>query len=278
MSQQNLDFSTLLSKPNEFQEAVASLSTNELYAHTLTAQTKLYWPSTQDFLEKSAEWKTSHDILDAGCGPGEVLFRLINKFPEKNYFGVDLESEFIARAKKTLKATAVELRTADIFQFKEKKFDAILLWAVLQHLGEPIVAVTRLAELLRPNGRAFFYDANGKTEIHASPSLPLLTAMYTQLKEKGKGKRDADCLTTVQSRIGETPFKIVQVLDSPVSLGQNQSEIYVCFSYFVSELTKRFYALQSDQSALLDELLTWYRSPQRSVTTDNASWLVLQKK
>jgi 2-polyprenyl-3-methyl-5-hydroxy-6-metoxy-1,4-benzoquinol methylase len=260
-----------------FRKEVAALTTNELYSETLLAQTELYWPTTQQFLNNNEPWKKAQHVLDVGCGPGEVLRRLINNFPQKKYSGVDADPNFIERARKVLAGQNVELHHADIFKFAEKKYDAVLLWAVLQHLGDPVVAVRHLAKFLNPGGSAFFYDANGNTEISATPAIPLLSTLYRELKEKAQGQRNADCLSDVQKKIAELPFEIVQVEDVSVMLGSERDETYVRFSYFVSELVGRFYDIKADQAALLKELLAWLQSPEHSVRTDNGRWLVLRR-
>jgi 2-polyprenyl-3-methyl-5-hydroxy-6-metoxy-1,4-benzoquinol methylase len=278
MSVTPLEFKMLVSDPSEFRKIVAAVPTTDLYAQTLATQTAIYWPATKTFLGNSPQWKQSTDVLEAGCGPGELLSRLVKEFPRKKFFGIDIESDFIGRAQSNLMNSSVELRVCDVFSFSERTFESVLMWAVLQHLGDPLVAVRRLEKLLVSGGHAFFYDANGKTEIAANPGLPQLNALFTELKERGRGKRDADCLTTVQSRISETPFQIIEALDPVVPIEGESCDLYVVYAFLVSELTKRFYGVESDQSALLREMLDWHRSPDRKMKTGTGRWLVLKKK
>lgn len=98
----------------------------------------------------------SGELIDIGCGAGELLFRLKNTLPGKFsvLYGMDISEEAIT--------TAVAKRAADVFLRCDladadiasigRTFDVVVLAEVLEHIEDYQKAIAQAAKLLKPNG------------------------------------------------------------------------------------------------------------------------------
>ncbi len=117
------------------------------------------------------------DILDAGCGTGDILLSL----NIQNALGIDISSAMIAIAKeKGLKKNNISFLAADITTFSSsKKFDAILLFDVMEHLVNPEKAIKSLSNLLTDSGIIILTMANP----HWEPVLLLAEKLGLKMPE-----------------------------------------------------------------------------------------------
>lgn len=98
------------------------------------------------------------NILDAGCGTGDILLSL----NIQNALGIDISPAMIAIAKeKSIGKNNVSFLTSDIETFSSsKKFDAVLLFDVIEHLANPEKTLKSLSDLLTNNGIIILTMAN----------------------------------------------------------------------------------------------------------------------
>lgn len=96
-------------------------------------------------------------VLEAGCGVGAQTKIIAVKNPDTNFISVDLSEDSIREAKgmvKSLDIDNVELRQADIYDlpFKDETFDSVIVCFVLEHLHNPVKALTELKRVLKNGG------------------------------------------------------------------------------------------------------------------------------
>jgi SAM-dependent methyltransferase len=88
-------------------------------------------------------------VLDIGCGPGFLL----RAFQERGWdvYGTEFSEESAAHAREELK---LPVSVGDIagLRLEAGRFDAVVMWHVLEHMGEPAATVAEVARLLRPGG------------------------------------------------------------------------------------------------------------------------------
>ncbi len=77
-------------------------------------------------------------VLDIGCGNGNTMFHLRHAFPRWHYTGVDVVANLIDDGRKLFSnIDNIELHVGDAHDVKFKKqFGLVLLWRVLQGLGD----------------------------------------------------------------------------------------------------------------------------------------------
>lgn len=94
----------------------------------------------------------SGDILDIGCGYGSVV-RTFGPAKEK-YLGIEHNSTIVQWLKKQYPGYSFLILDTDSDLIPvTRKFDTILMIAVLEHLTHPERLIAVLPELLKPGGR-----------------------------------------------------------------------------------------------------------------------------
>lgn len=88
-------------------------------------------------------------MLDLGCGDGIVLHLAQRDGWEVH--GVELYPEQVALVRKTL---GLDVETSDIesYQGTPASWDAVVLTHVLEHLPDPVAALRKIRDLLKPDG------------------------------------------------------------------------------------------------------------------------------
>jgi SAM-dependent methyltransferase len=90
--------------------------------------------------------------LVIGCGNGDEVVHLADTFKETRVVGFDIEDRFSARAR-----LQVGLFLADVkrLPFLTESFDFAIAIHSIEHVGDPYMALTEVARVLRPGG--WFY-------------------------------------------------------------------------------------------------------------------------
>jgi ubiquinone/menaquinone biosynthesis C-methylase UbiE len=122
---------------------------------TLAAQAEAIWPQEQRLLARYG-LPDAPQLLDVGCGSGEITARLAARHPAAEIVGVDLLPEMVAFARERHAATAprarFEVGDALALRFADATFDLV----VCRHLTQAVPSAERLASELvrvcRPGG------------------------------------------------------------------------------------------------------------------------------
>jgi SAM-dependent methyltransferase len=125
-------------------------------------------------------------FLDCGCGAGEYVFALIEKF-QADAWGIEYLPEKVAKAK-AHPGLAHRISQGDIqrLELRTESFDAVLLNEVLEHIPDEGAALRQVHRVLRPQGilivfapnRWFPFEAHGVhlkgTHISIRPWVPFI--------------------------------------------------------------------------------------------------------
>lgn len=114
-----------------------------------------YW----DYRDSSAfNYIKGNDILDAGCGEGITLEKLVNRFPQGKIVGIDTEAENIDICRQH----NLPVQSGSVYDipFADKSFDTVLFSEVIEHLDHPEQALSEIARVLRPGGRVIVIFPN----------------------------------------------------------------------------------------------------------------------
>jgi SAM-dependent methyltransferase len=88
-------------------------------------------------------------VLDIGCGSGLLL----QEFRRRGWRceGTELSERIAGRARRT---AGIRVRVGELtaLHFQGSRFDAIVLWHVLEHVPDPAGVLAEVARLLRPGG------------------------------------------------------------------------------------------------------------------------------
>ena len=89
-------------------------------------------------------------ILDAGCGEGVTLEKLVNQFPKAQVQGIDIDEDNLAICQEH--NLPVEKASLYKLPFPDKCFDSCTFMEVVEHLKEPEKALMELARVIKPDG------------------------------------------------------------------------------------------------------------------------------
>lgn len=125
--------------------------------------------------EIATEAPPNASILDAGCGPGEVLVRLAKLAPSLDLTGLDLDAPMIDRAReravRAVARGAVPGRSAPTFvvgdvmamPFEDASFDLVVSSFSVHHWPDPHAGLAEVMRVLKPGGRAIVWDIASPT-------------------------------------------------------------------------------------------------------------------
>lgn len=182
-----------------------AVGTHDFYAAITSTEAGYYvsdkWEFRQAalFLEKNSPAR----VLDFGCGSGEFISYLKGRMDVDAYgfdfnpFGVD-----VAKAKGY---QLIENIDADIVS--GAPFDAITMFQVLEHLGDPFETIEKLKDLLRPGGILIITIPDASGPISNFPNA------LTELPPHHVTRWHDDSLKLCVSERG---FDVIDILHEPL--------------------------------------------------------------
>jgi ubiquinone/menaquinone biosynthesis C-methylase UbiE len=122
--------------------------------------------SNQSFVDGVIREFPDHlrQVLDIGCGPGDVVIRLARAVPDLHVTAVDGSAPMIALARHAASVAGVEGRISIVqghvpgVSFESTRFDAVLSKDVLHHLPDPLVLWAEVKRLGRPGAAVYVMD------------------------------------------------------------------------------------------------------------------------
>jgi len=130
-----------------------------LHGYTETEQDRLYRQARQleHTIHDRLPFRGCRQLLEFGCGVGAQTEILLRHFPDLHVTGVDVADENLAKARANLERQPWtqdrwEVRKVgpDSLPFKVNTFDGAFLCWVLEHVGDPMRALSEVRRVLRP--------------------------------------------------------------------------------------------------------------------------------
>ena len=108
----------------------------------------------------------SGDVLDLGCGPGDIALRFARAFPKCNVIGLDGSAAMLKLGHQIVLQQPPELRDRVLLvhgllpgaNLHGQLFDTIICNSLLHHLHEPRVLWDAVKKFARPGARIFIVD------------------------------------------------------------------------------------------------------------------------
>ena len=103
--------------------------------------------------------RPSGRLLDVGCGTGDLLQRLSQRYPGAQLSGVDPVPEMLMIARRKL-PLEVDLREgwAERLPFESGRFDVVVSCNAFHYIREPLAALREMGRVLAPGGRLVITD------------------------------------------------------------------------------------------------------------------------
>jgi 2-polyprenyl-3-methyl-5-hydroxy-6-metoxy-1,4-benzoquinol methylase len=88
-------------------------------------------------------------VLDAGCGEGEIIHRVVQRYEPERIVGVDIDPGLVDKLRRTYPNH--EFRTAELEDYHDPRpYDVVLCLEVLEHIPDYFAALNALARLSAP--------------------------------------------------------------------------------------------------------------------------------
>ncbi len=133
-------------------------------------------------------------VLDCGCGPGSITLGIAELVAPGQTTGVDFGLSQIERAMASAvnrRVKNVSFQTADCYSlpFADHSFDRVFSHALMEHLADPLRAVSEMYRVLKPDGVIGVCSPDWGGFVLAPPSTELSEAIeaYTSLQAKNGG-------------------------------------------------------------------------------------------
>jgi ubiquinone/menaquinone biosynthesis C-methylase UbiE len=145
-----------------------------------------------ELLHADTRYLPGSRVLEAGCGVGAQTVILARTSPEARITAVDISEASLSKARALLEREGirnVELQQGDIFDlpFEDNSFDHLFVCFVLEHMPDPLQALTSLKRVLRPGGSITVIEGD-----HGSAYF---------YPESAEAMRTIQCLIELQARM-----------------------------------------------------------------------------
>ncbi len=128
---------------------------DESMVRNLAAQAEAIWPQEAPLFQRYA-LPDRADVLDAGCGTGEISCRLAQLLPAAQVLGVDIIDSHLALARARCGAPGdrVRFENRSVFDLglPDRSFDLVVCRHVLQAIPDADRAIAELRRVVRPGG------------------------------------------------------------------------------------------------------------------------------
>lgn len=101
--------------------------------------------------------RPGQDLIDCGCGPGSITVGLADAVAPGHVVGLDIEERQLEAARAVAQErelSNIEFKQGSVYElpFGDATFDVAVAHFVLEHVSEPLRALTEIRRVLRPGG------------------------------------------------------------------------------------------------------------------------------
>jgi ubiquinone/menaquinone biosynthesis C-methylase UbiE len=189
---------TVDSRPDPYFETQKQ-SILEIWDQMQRLQTDFALAQELTFYYTSPQWHAAKTVLDLGTGNGYYLSKIVPRFPDKVYHGVDVSSELITIAEREASSKNVTFSHCNLFDVAEP-CDFVLMRLLLQHLEDVQAVLNHVATITNPGGSVLIIDSHDPLRFFY-PDLPEFMEFFAAYAEhernEGRDRNVASCLEGV---------------------------------------------------------------------------------
>jgi SAM-dependent methyltransferase len=147
-----------------------------------------------ELLHAGTRYPPGASVLEAGCGVGAQTVTLAANSPQAQFSSIDISPESVRAATAAVseaRLANVEVTQGDIFdlRFGPESFDHVFVCFVLEHLPDPVGALTKLKAVLKMGGTITVIEGDhGSTFFHpASEHATAAVRCQVELQHRSGG-------------------------------------------------------------------------------------------
>lgn len=164
----------------------------------------------ESIIHNDSIFSNNSKVLEAGCGVGAQTRILASKNPRSHFISVDVSEDSVIEAKRMIdkaNISNVEIKQADIYKlpFKNETFDRVVVCFVLEHLNNPIQALTELKRVLKKGGSLMAIEGDHGSVFFHPTSKYANDAINSQIQLQKLNGGDAN--------IGRKLFSLFQAIN-----------------------------------------------------------------
>ena len=172
--------------------------------------------SLADLLHCDSIWDEGSIILEAGCGIGAQTKIVASKNRNAKFVAIDISSESLNQARKFADSNRidnVEFQKADLFElpFGDEYFDHIFLSFVLEHIPNPIQALSKLKRVLKKNGTITLIEGDHGSAYFHPDSKAANKAIQCQVELQKQNGGDANIGRKLHPLLYQAGFKEIKI-------------------------------------------------------------------
>ncbi|MYB21172.1 MAG: methyltransferase domain-containing protein [Chloroflexi bacterium] len=213
-------------------------------------------------------------LLDAGCGPGTVTTGLARTVSPGNVVGLDAAPGVLEHARGHAQEERVDNVTfiaGDVYalDFPEGAFDVVYANQLLQHLADPVRAISEMRRVLKPGGLLAVRDADYAT-MSPHPKFPEFldwNELYHRVAYRNHAEPDAG--RTLPAWVRAAGFLEVEIHPNVVAMDGEEARIWgrswsqrILYSGIAEQALEHGLAEQSDLERISRGWATWAESDQ----------------
>jgi ubiquinone/menaquinone biosynthesis C-methylase UbiE len=168
-------------EPDQLMKVIETMTMFEQYVHGYQSEESTRLADQADALVELLHGDTHYPpgsrVLEIGCGVGAQTITLATRSPDASFVSADISPDSLAQASQRVTAAGldnVEFVPADVFALPDpdhglaaESFDHVFVCFLLEHLPDPVDALRRLRQVVRPGGTVTVIEGDhGSTFFH----------------------------------------------------------------------------------------------------------------
>jgi ubiquinone/menaquinone biosynthesis C-methylase UbiE len=109
------------------------------------------------------------DVLDVGCGGGQAVLRLKQRYPHLWLTGVDLSETLVTRARRRAQGDNApvdfEVANAQALPFPDESFDVVYSFGSIKHWPDPLQGIAECWRVLKAGGELLLTDSTSDATL-----------------------------------------------------------------------------------------------------------------
>lgn len=123
------------------------------------------------------------DVLDVGCGSGQAMIAMAERYPNSSFAGYDFSEEGIAKASLDAASRGLEnvrFENRDAANIGETdRYDLITSFDAIHDQADPAAMLAGIFQALRPTGEYLIQDITGSSHLERNYDRPVAPFLYT---------------------------------------------------------------------------------------------------